>query len=65
MAFIVLRCSVADTSLWPPERKTMPGTAAGTLLSMHSIVWRATSSTDACSGASLPEITMFGLSSVP
>ena len=29
-AFIALRCAVASSSDWPPERKTIPGTAAGT-----------------------------------
>ena len=30
IAFIALRCAVATVSFWPPDRKTMPGTAAGT-----------------------------------
>ena len=29
MAFIALRCSVALSALWPPERNAIPGTAAG------------------------------------
>ena len=29
-AFIAFRCTVASSSDWPPERKTIPGTAAGT-----------------------------------
>src|SRR2546429_4441642 len=29
LAFIALRCAVASSSDWPPERNTIPGTAAG------------------------------------
>jgi hypothetical protein len=32
LAFIAFRCAVASSSDCPPERKTMPGTAAGTCL---------------------------------
>src|SRR5215212_1815301 len=32
MVFMELRWAVACRSVWPPERKTMPGTAAGTFL---------------------------------
>src|SRR4029453_14464220 len=62
MAF---RWAVAATSLWPPDKNTIPGTDAGTQSSRQATVARATSSTGAWVGASLPERTMFGLSSMP
>ena len=46
--FIASRCAVASSSLWPPERNTMPGTAAGTRRGSTATVASATSSTDAC-----------------
>jgi hypothetical protein len=43
----------------------MPGTAAGTTSRRHASVASATSSIPACSAHSLPDTTMFGLSSIP
>jgi hypothetical protein len=62
MAF---RCAVAASSVWPPDRNTMPGTDAGTASRRQRTVASATCCTPACSGQSLPDSTMFGLSSVP
>ena len=56
---------MASSSLWPPERKTIPGTAAGTFSRRQRTVASATSFTPACSGQVLPDTTMFGLSSMP
>ena len=62
MAF---RWAVAAWSLWPPDRNTIPGTEAGTWSSRQATVASATCSTPAWVGPSLPERTMFGLSSMP
>ena len=48
--FIAFRFAVASSSVWPPERNTIPGTAAGTCWYRKSIVAAATSSTPAPSG---------------
>src|SRR6266702_7042689 len=56
--FIALRCSVACRSVCPPERKTRPGTAAGTTRFMQRNVAAATSCTEACLGQSFPERTI-------
>src|SRR5206468_3297072 len=58
--FIALRCSVACRSVCPPERKTRPGTAAGTTRFMQRTVTSATSCPEACCGQSFPERTLFG-----
>src|SRR5678816_3596950 len=65
VAFIAFRCAVASSSLWPPERNTTPGTAAGTVRRRLRTVASATSWTPACRGQLLPETTMFGLRSIP
>ena len=62
MAF---RWTVASSSLCPPDRKVMPGTAAGTVLLRAWTVAIAT-----CAGVNLtaedwPAVTMLGLSRVP
>ena len=60
------RWAVASSSLWPPDRKAMPGTAAGAQSFSTVSVRSATSSTDACSPAVLaPGTTMFGFSTMP
>ena len=61
-AFIAFRCAVASSSLWPPDRKTMPGTVAGTVRFRQSTVASATCWTLACWAHSCPEITMLALS---
>ena len=43
----------------------MPGTAAGTQAFSSRMVFSATSSTDACFAHFLPEIAMFGFSTMP
>ena len=63
--FITSRCTVAGTSAWPPDRKTIPGIADGTLLRKQRSVRSATSCSSACRAAPLPDSTMFVLSSVP
>jgi hypothetical protein len=62
---IAFRFSLACWSDWPPERKTIPGTAAGTCSRKQRIVHSATSSALACVAEPLPEMTMFGFSSIP
>src|SRR5438132_12833974 len=62
---IASRLIVASSSDWPPERNTIPGTAAGTVARKHSTVRRATSSGPARFEASLADRTMFGLRSIP
>ena len=52
IAFIAFRCAVASSSVWPPERKTIPGTAAGTCRRKHLTVCSATSWMPARSDAS-------------
>src|SRR2546425_6917665 len=42
--FIALRWAVASTELWPPDRKLIDGTAAGTVRRNTASVARATSS---------------------
>mmetsp|Transcript_2323 Transcript_2323/g.9674 ORF Transcript_2323/g.9674 Transcript_2323/m.9674 type:complete len:202 (-) Transcript_2323:518-1123(-) len=63
--FMALRCAVASASLCPPERNRMPGTAGGTTRRRHSTVFCATTSTEACSFASFPLVTMFGFKMIP
>jgi len=65
MAFMASRCSVACSGLCPPERKTIPGTAAGTVRRRQRTVASATSWTLACLGQDFPERIMLGLSNVP
>lgn len=50
--------SVAATSLCPPERKTIPGTAAGTVRRKQRIVASATSATVACFAHFEPDKTI-------
>ena len=57
---IAFRCAVATRSAWPPDKKTMPGTAAGTWRRKQRSVAAATSITEAWLAHSLPDITMFG-----
>ena len=74
------RLSVAICSVWPPERKKIPGTAAGTWRESASRVRCATVSGPAWEGALLPEyywlyfkclwiylpdVTIVGLRTVP
>ena len=49
------RLSVAICSVWPPERKKIPGTAAGTWRESASRGRGATGSGTAWAGALLPE----------
>src|SRR5215475_6376744 len=65
MAFIALRCSVALSALWPPDKNAIPGTAAGTVRLKQRSVRSATSSTPACLGLSFPDTTMLGLRIIP
>src|SRR5262249_54562284 len=65
MAFIALRCSVALSALWPPDKNAIPGTAAGTVRLKQRSVRSATSSPPACLGLSFPDITMLGLRIIP
>ena len=51
---------MASSSLWPPDRKAMPATAAGTVRLSTRTVRAATSSTGACFAHFLPEITIDG-----
>ena len=62
---IAFRFSLACSSDWPPERKTIPGTAAGTVSRKHLSVQSATSSALAWVAQPLPEMTMFGFSRIP
>ena len=65
-ALIALRCAVASRSLCPPERKTMPGTAAGTCRRKHAQRRRRDLRHRRALGDSpFPATTMFGLSSIP
>ena len=63
--FIASRFVVASSSPWPPERKTMPGTDAGTVLFRHCTVFSDTSSRPARPTADAPESTIFGFSRIP
>src|SRR6185503_3324137 len=58
---MALRCAVADSSDWPPERNTTPGCEAGTVRFRTRTVRSATSSTPACFGLFLPETHMLAL----
>ena len=55
---MALRCAVAATSDWPPDRNTTPGCAAGTVRLSTRRVRSATSSTGAWRAWCLPETTM-------
>ena len=50
--FMMFSRLVASSSLWPPDRKTMPGTAAGTCRRRQRSVRSATSSSPGWSGQS-------------
>mmetsp|Transcript_6264 Transcript_6264/g.22928 ORF Transcript_6264/g.22928 Transcript_6264/m.22928 type:complete len:243 (-) Transcript_6264:476-1204(-) len=64
--FIAFRCAVASSSLCPPDRNRIPGTAGGTTRCSARTVSRATSSVDAPpSPASAPAVAMLGLRIVP
>ena len=52
---MAMRLSVAISSVWPPERKKIPGTAAGTWRERASRVRCATVSGPAWAGALFPE----------
>ena len=54
---------MAKTSDWPPERKVIPGSSAGTFLIKQSKVLWATSSIPACSIKSFPEVKIINLGS--
>jgi hypothetical protein len=58
---MALRCAVAASSDCPPERKTTPGVAAGTVRLRTRTVRSATSSTLAWRFAFLPGTTMLAL----
>src|SRR5258707_840228 len=63
---IASRFAVASSSPWPPERNTMPATAAGTTSRKHAIVASATAcGDDGPPEYFLPGITMFGFNSMP
>ena len=55
----------ACSAVCPPERKTIPGIADGTVRRSARSVASATSSVPAWRGHSFPGSTMFGFSSVP
>ena len=61
MRTIASRCAVAFSSVWPPERNTTPGSAAGTVRLRTRSVRSATSATPAWRAFSLPETTMLAL----
>src|SRR5206468_3979515 len=63
--FIALRWAVASSSDCPPERNTIPGTAAGTVRRRHRTVACATSSTGARRPDTAPGNTMLGFRSMP
>merc|ERR1719229_1904518 len=56
---------VASSSVCPPERKVIPGTAAGTVLRRAVTVARALSSNVVLSAHSFPFKTMFGFNRDP
>ena len=63
--FIALRCSVASTSLCPPERKTIPGTAAGPRVSCSAKSLQRLPAPKLAAGNLFPKATMFGFNSIP
>ena len=56
LTFMALSREEASSLGWPPDRKTIPGTAAGTLRKRHFTVASATSSTDSCLRRDLTEL---------
>ena len=62
---MALKLTEASSSDWPPDRNTMPGTAAGTVLLKAVTVARATCSGDAFLAHFCPGVTILGLRSVP
>ena len=63
--FIASRFAVASSSHWPPDRNTMPGTAAGHDSPEARGSGVGDSSAYACRRARCPGCTMFGFSSMP
>ena len=65
MAFIASGERVARSSSARPRGTRSPGPRCGTARPNSASVRVATSSTPACSGSSVPDTTMFGLSTIP
>ena len=63
--FISSRFLVASCSVWPPDKKAMPGTSLGTFFFRQSKVFFAISSDEALFLQVDPEITILGFKTVP
>src|ERR1039458_5402108 len=64
-AFMAFNRPEASSGDWPPERKVIPGTAAGTDRKRHLTVVSATSSTGSWRGQDHPGSTMLGFRRMP
>ncbi|KAJ6801638.1 fructose-bisphosphate aldolase 1, cytoplasmic [Iris pallida] len=62
--FMAFKFNEASSSLWPPERKTIAGTAAGTVLWRVRTVYSATT-WGVTLAESEPGVTIFGFKRVP
>ncbi len=63
--FMVFKRAEASSPDWPPDKKAIPGTAAGTVRHRLFTVMLAASSTDACVGQVNPGSTMLGFKIMP
>ena len=64
-AFIAFNRAEANSEVCPPDKKAIPGTAAGTTRNKHFTVASATSSTVFCCKQSKPGTIIFGFKIIP
>jgi hypothetical protein len=65
LTFIAFKRAEASSPDWPPDKKAIPGTAAGTVRKRRLTVASATSSTVTWLGQANPGSTMFGFRIMP
>jgi hypothetical protein len=65
LTFMAFKRAEANSLDWPPDKKTIPGMAAGTACKRQFTVASATSSTSSCFEQVNPGSTMFGFKSIP
>src|ERR1017187_8273659 len=65
LGFIAFKRAEASSADWPPDKKAMAGTAAGTERKRQATVASATSSTACCLGQFTPATTILGFRIIP
>src|SRR5664279_4377719 len=65
LTFMAFKRAEASSLGWPPDKKAIPGTAAGTARKRHLTVASATASTASCLGQVNPGSTMLGFRIIP